>query len=191
MTPRPESLEELLARIRACRECRDLPLGPRPVIQAGRGARVLLIGHAPGRLVHESGVPWDDASGERLRAWLGLSRKRFYDPERVALVGMGLCYPGTGDAGDLPPRPECAPLWHDAVFSRLRPGVRKVLIGRYAQERYLGARRKATLTETVRAWREYLPFLVLPHPSGRNNGWLAKNPWFERETLPAMRRLLR
>lgn len=191
MTSRPESLSELLARIRACRECRDLPLGPRPVIQAGRSARVVLIGHAPGRLVHASGIPWDDASGERLRAWLGLDRAEFYDPARVALVGMGFCYPGGGKTGDLPPRPECAPLWHDEVFSRLRPGIRKILIGRYAAERYLGARRKATLTETVRAWREYLPFLVLPHPSGRNNGWLAKNPWFERETLPAMRRLLR
>jgi uracil-DNA glycosylase len=188
---RPETLEELLARVRACAACRGLPLGPRPVIQAGRGARVALIGHAPGRLVHASGVPWDDASGERLRAWLGLPRERFYDPERVALVGMGFCYPGTGKTGDLPPRPECAPLWHDEVFSHLRPGIRKVLIGRYAQERYLGARRKPTLTATVRAWREYAPLLVLPHPSGRNNGWLAKNPWFERETLPAMRRLLR
>ena len=190
MAPPPESLDDLLARIRACRECRGLPLGPRPVIQAGRTARVALIGHAPGRLVHASGVPWDDASDEHQRLWLGMDREEFYDPARVALFGMGLCYPGTGRTGDLPPRPECAPLWHDEILARLRPGIRKVLIGRYAIDRYLGKRRKATLTETVRAWREYRPFLVLPHPSGRNNGWLAKNPWFARD-LPAMRRSLR
>src|SRR5437870_2672794 len=106
------ALTRLLARIRACEACRGLPLGPRPVIQAAPGARVALIGHAPGRLVHASGIPWDDLSGERLRKWLGASRREFYDPAKVALVGMGFCYPGTGDSGDLPPRPECAPLWH-------------------------------------------------------------------------------
>ena len=188
----PESLADLLARIRACTACRGLPLGPRPVIQAHRDARVAVIGHAPGRLVHASGIPWNDLSGDRLREWLGVSRADFYDPKKFAMVGMGFCYPGTGKTGDLPPRPECAPLWHDEVFSRLRGDIPKVLIGQYALKYYLGSRAQKTLTETVTAYVEYLPeFLVLPHPSGRNNGWLAKNPWFEREALPRMRAVLR
>lgn len=188
----PETLAELLARIRACTACRDLPLGPRPVIQAHRDARVAVIGHAPGRLVHASGIPWDDYSGDRLSEWLGVAKRDFYDPSKIALVGMGFCYPGTGRSGDLPPREECAPLWHEKVFSHLRGDIRRVLIGSYALEHYLGKRAKKTLTETVKAWKEYLPdFLVLPHPSGRNNGWLAKNPWFERDALPRMRAILR
>ena len=188
----PETLEELLSRIRACTACRDLPLGPRPVIQARSDARVAVIGHAPGRLVHASGIPWDDLSGDRLRRWLGVSAGDFYDPSKIALVGMGFCYPGTGKSGDLPPREECAPLWHAEVFSRLRGDIRRVLIGSYALEFYLGTRAKKTLTETVKAWKEYLPdFIVLPHPSGRNNGWLANNPWFEREALPGMRAAFR
>lgn len=188
----PETFAELLVRIRACRACRGLPLGPRPVIQAHPDARAAVIGHAPGRLVHASGIPWDDLSGRRLRAWLGVSARDFYDPRKFALVGMGFCYPGSGRTGDLPPREECAPLWHGAVFSRLRAGLPKILVGRYALEYYLGARNKRTLTETVRAWEEHLPeFLVLPHPSGRNNGWLARNPWFERDVLPGMRAFLR
>jgi uracil-DNA glycosylase len=188
----PETLAELLTRIRACTACLGLPLGPRPVIQAHRDARVAVIGHAPGRLVHASGIPWDDLSGERLRDWLGVTKADFYDPKKVALVGMGFCYPGTGRTGDLPPRPECAPLWHEEVFSRLRGGIPKVLIGRYALDYYLGARKKKTLTETVKAWEEYLPdYFVLPHPSGRNNGWLAKNPWFERVALRRMKAVFR
>lgn len=190
--PSPETLAELLVRIRACDACKDLPLGPRPVISAHPDARVAVIGHAPGRLVHASGIPWDDLSGERLRKWLGVSREDFYDPSRIALVGMGFCYPGTGASGDLPPREECAPLWHAAVFSRLRGGIRRVLVGRYALKYYLGARAKKTLTDTVKAWEEYLPdFFALPHPSGRNNGWLADNPWFERDALPRMRAIFR
>jgi len=190
--PSSETLAELLVRIRACEACRDLPLGPRPVIQARPDARVAVIGHAPGRLVHASGIPWDDLSGDRLRVWLGVSKRDFYDPSKIALVGMGFCYPGTGKSGDLPPREECAPLWHAEVFSHLRGDIRRVLVGSYALEYYLGKRAKKTLTETVKAWKEYLPgFLVLPHPSGRNNGWLAKNPWFERDALPRMRSILR
>lgn len=186
-----ESLAELLARVRACEACRDLPLGPRPVIQAHRKARIAVIGHAPGRLVHGSGIAWDDSSGDRLRKWLGLSRDDFYDPAKVAVVAMGFCYPGTGKSGDLPPRKECAPMWHGEVFARLRGDIQKVLVGRYALDYYLGKRGKETLTETVRAWKEYLPILVLPHPSGRNNGWLKKNPWFEGDVLPRMRKILR
>jgi uracil-DNA glycosylase len=178
--------------VRACTACKGLPLGPRPVIQAHADARVAVIGHAPGRLVHASGVPWNDYSGQRLRDWLGVSKTDFYDPKKIALVGMGLCYPGTGKSGDLPPRPECAPLWHEAVFSHLRPGLPRVLIGSYALKFYLGKRVKKTLTETVKAWKEYAPdFLVLPHPSGRNNAWLAKNPWFERDALPRMKTIFR
>jgi uracil-DNA glycosylase len=189
--PARETLAQLLVRIRACEACRGLPLGPRPVIQAHRDARVAVIGHAPGRLVHASGIPWDDYSGDRLREWLGVSREDFYDPKKFALVGMGFCYPGTGKTGDLPPRPECAPLWHSEVFSHLRPGIPRVLVGQYALKHYLGERARKTLTETVKAWKEYLPdFLVLPRPSGRNNGWLAKNPWFERDAMPRMRRVL-
>jgi uracil-DNA glycosylase len=188
----PETLAELLARIRACDACKDLPLGPRPVIQAHPGARVAVIGHAPGRLVHASGIPWDDLSGDRLREWLRVSKADFYDPSKIALVGMGFCYPGTGASGDLPPREECAPLWHEEVFSHLRGDIRRVLIGSYALKFYLGKRVKKTLTETVKAWAEYLPdFLVLPHPSGRNNGWLVKNSWFERDVLPRMRVIFR
>jgi uracil-DNA glycosylase len=187
-----ETLEELLARVRACEACKDLPLGPRPVIQAHPDARLAVIGHAPGRLVHASGVPWDDLSGERLREWLGVSSRDFYDPRKIALVGMGFCYPGTGRSGDLPPRAECAPLWHGEVFSHLRSGIPKVLIGSHALKYYLGERVKKTLTETVKAWKEYLPdYFALPHPSGRNNGWLVKNPWFERDVLPGMRKKLR
>lgn len=192
LSPSREGLPELLARIRACEVCRDLPLGPRPIIQAHPNARVAIIGHAPGRLVHASGIPWDDFSGTRLRNWLGISREDFYDPTKVALVGMGFCYPGTGKSGDLPPRPECAPLWHKEVFAHLRGDIPQILVGRYALDYYLGKRRKATLGETVRAWKEYLPrFLVLPHPSGRNNGWLKLNPWFEDEALPQMRTIFR
>jgi uracil-DNA glycosylase len=188
----PETLAELLVRIRACRACEGLPLGPRPIIQANPDARVAVIGHAPGRLVHASGIPWDDYSGERLRAWLGVTPEDFYNPSKIALVGMGFCYPGTGKSGDLPPRPECAPLWHAEVFSRLRKDIPRVLIGSYALNYYLGKRVKKTLTETVRAWKEFSPdFLVLPHPSGRNNGWLVKNPWFERDALSDVREVLR
>ena len=190
-TDHAESLEELLARVRACAACRDLPLGPRPVVQAHAKAKIAVIGHAPGRLVHASAIPWDDLSGDRLRAWLGLSREEFYDPKKVAVVAMGFCYPGTGKSGDLPPRKECAPLWHGEIFSRLRGDIQKVLVGRHALEYYLGKQGKETLTETVRAWKEYLPILVLPHPSGRNNGRLKKNPWFAGDVLPRMRKILR
>lgn len=186
------TLPALLERIRACTACAGLPLGPRPVIQAHRDARLVIVGHAPGRKVHASGVPWDDLSGDRLRQWLGISREIFYDPRQVASLGMSFCYPGTGKSGDLPPRKECAPLWHREVLARLNVDVPLVLIGRHAAEYYLGERRKETLTETVRAWKEYQPrFLVLPHPSGRNNAWLKKNPWFESAALPRMRRIIR
>ena len=147
----------------------------------------MIIGQAPGRRVHESGVPWDDPSGRTLRAWLGLSDEQFYDPDIVALVPMGFCYPGSAKSGDLPPRPECAPQWHDELLGHLPEDRLEVIIGTYAQARYLENRAK-TLTETVAQWRDYLPMQVpLPHPSPRNQGWMKKNPWFADEVVPAVR----
>ena len=160
---------------------------PRPVVQASPTARIVIIGQAPGRRVHESGIPWDDKSGEKLRSWLNLSNDEFYDPDLVAIVPMGFCYPGSAKSGDKPPRPECAPLWHDRLLSHLPEDRLEVIIGMYAQKRYIEDRAK-TLTETVRRWEDYLPRqIVMPHPSPRNQHWLAKNPWFEAETLPAVR----
>ncbi len=187
----PAALEALLAEVRACRQCAaDLPLGPRPVLRAGPGARLLIVGQAPGTRVHESGVPWNDPSGERLRDWLGLDRDAFYDEQRVAIVPMGFCYPGReAKGGDRPPRPECAPLWHQRLGAAL-PKIRlTLLVGQYAQRFYLGARRGRTLTETVRDWRSCLPdYLPTPHPSWRVNGWLKRNPWFAAEVLPELKR---
>ncbi len=190
MVERPD-LAGLLEQVRACRHCEaHLPLGPRPVLRAGATARLMIVGQAPGTRVHESGVPWNDRSGERLRDWLTLDPDAFYDESRVAIVPMGFCYPGRDPrGGDRPPRPECAPLWHPPLMAALPNVELTLLVGLYAQARYLGPRRKATLTETVRAWRDYAPdYLPLPHPSWRNTAWLKKNPWFEAELLPELRR---
>jgi uracil-DNA glycosylase len=184
------ALEELLGEVRACRVCAaQLPLGPRPVLRAGASARLLIVGQAPGTKVHETGIPWNDRSGERLRAWLGLEPAAFYDEARVAIVPMGFCYPGRDPrGGDNPPRPECAPLWHPPLTAALPAVELTLLVGLYAQAHYLGRRRKGSLTETVRAWREYGPdCFPLPHPSWRNTAWLKKNPWFETELLPELR----
>lgn len=182
-----EDLEKLLAEARACRHCeKHLPLGPRPVLRASPGAKLLIVGQAPGTKVHETGIPWNDASGDRLRQWLGLDRDAFYDESQIAIVPMGFCYPGRDPrGGDNPPRPECAPLWHP----RLRPALKGIrltlLVGSYAQAYYLGGRRGRTMTDTVRDWRNYLPeFLPTPHPSWRTTHWIAKNPWFETELVP-------
>lgn len=186
-------LKRLLLDIEQCRLCEaHLPHGPRPVLQACATATLRIIGQAPGRKVHESGVPWSDASGKRLRAWLGLSEETFYDPAKVAIVPVGFCYPGKAASGDLPPRPECAPRWH-ADLNALLPNIRlTLLVGQYAQAKYLGPRRKASLTETVLAWKEYLPggMLPLPHPSPRNQAWAMKHRWFEQEMLPELREIL-
>ncbi len=182
-------LPALLAEIRACRHCAaHLPLGPRPVLRARPTARIAIIGQAPGTRVHASGIPWDDPSGDRLRAWLGLDRDRFYDDRLIAIVPMGFCYPGVAPSGgDAPPRPECAPLWHDRVFEHLPDLDLILLVGQYAQKRYLGRGRKASLTETVRAYEAYGPrYLPLPHPSWRNTAWIKKNPWFG-EVLDVLR----
>jgi uracil-DNA glycosylase len=183
------ALDQLLVDIRACVNCAAfLPLGPRPVVQAGLRARLLIIGQAPGVRVHETGTPWDDASGERLREWIGIDRQTFYDPAQVAIVAMGFCYPGrAASGGDAPPRRECAPLWHGRLLGSLGALRLTLLVGQYAQKAYL-ASPGASMTETVRAFRTHLPGkLPLPHPSWRSTGWMRRNPWFTEEVLPAVR----
>ena len=174
----------------ACTLCVEyLPPGPRPVFQISRTARILIAGQAPGSRVHASGTPFDDASGDRLRDWLGMDRETFYDASRVAILPMGFCFPGTGKSGDLPPRPECAAAWRGKILQELSAVKLTLVIGQYAMEWHLGAHAKATLTETVQAWRDFSPTLwPLPHPSPRNNIWLIKNPWFARGVLPELRR---
>ena len=185
-----ETLEQAMAAARACRICADhLPLGPRPVFRVSRTARLLIVGQAPGTIVHEAGIPWNDRSGDRLRDWLAVDHAAFYDESRVAIVPAGFCYPGRDPrGGDLPPRPECAPAWHARLFAHM-PGIAlTLLVGQYAQALYLGKTRKATLTATVAAWRDYPPeTMPLPHPSWRNTAWLKKNPWFEADLLPVLR----
>lgn len=178
----------LLRDVRACRLCAPyLPQGPRPVLQFHPAARLLIAGQAPGRRVHETGIPFDDASGERLRVWLGLAREQFYDARRIAILPMGFCYPGPGRSGDLPPRPECAPRWRAPLLQRLRDLQLTLVLGRHALAYHLPQQRQG-LTAAVRDWRSHWPALaVLPHPSPRNNGWLARNPWFEAELLPRLR----
>ena len=185
------ALDRVLADVRACRICEDhLPLGPRPVVRMAVSAPIMVIGQAPGTKVHETGLPWNDASGDRLRDWLQMSREEFYDPARLAIMPMGFCYPGRFErGGDLPPRPECAPTWHDVLLRHL-PNIRlTLLIGQYAQARYLGAKRARNMTETVRQFERYLEDAVLPmpHPSWRNTAWIRKNPWFEKDLLPVLR----
>lgn len=189
VVPLAQDLPDLLQQIRACRCCAaHLPHPPRPVVRAGERARLLIVGQAPGRIVHETGIPWNDASGDRLREWLALPRDVFYDEQRIAIVPTAFCYPGKGRSGDLPPRPECAPLWHAPLLAAMPEVELTLLIGRYAQQTYLHANAKATLTETVAAWRGYLPrYFPLPHPSPRNRAWFKSNPWFAQQVLPALR----
>jgi uracil-DNA glycosylase len=160
-------------------------------VQANASARLLIVGQAPGLRVHQSGIPWDDASGDRLRDWLGLSRATFYNAKKVALVPIGFCYPGPAASGDLPPRKECFPLWHARLTSELKNVRLSLLVGTYAQAKYLKSVEKSNLTETVRSWREYLPhYLPLPHPSPRNNIWLRRNPWFKDINIPEIRQIV-
>jgi len=187
-----KALSELLAEVRACTLCaKHLPLGPRPVLQMSASARILIVGQAPGRRVHASGVPFSDPSGDRLRDWLGIDTAVFYDARRVALLPMGFCYPGTGKAGDLPPRPECAPAWRAPLLLRMRRVELTLVIGQYALAYHLPGS-GPSVTEAVQAWRAHWPAVVpLPHPSPRNNLWLRKNEWFERELLPRLRERVR
>ena len=176
--------------IAGCRACEaHLPHLPRPVVQFSSTARVAIVGQAPGSKVHASGVPWDDASGDRLRDWTGLAREEMYDPARIALVPMGFCYPGKASGGDMPPRRECAPMWHDRVWQTM-PGLRLILlVGTYAQAAYLPQTKGMTLAERVRAFQSFLPrFLPLPHPAWRSTLFMRANPWFEAEVVPALRR---
>jgi len=183
------TLESLLAAVRSCRACEaHLPLGPRPVLSAAETAHILVVGQAPGVRVHTTGIPWDDPSGERLRAWMGIDKDAFYDKSRIAIIPMGYCYPGRGNGGDMPPRRECATLWLDQLLARLPRIELTLLIGQYAQRHFLGRRRKQSLADTVRAWREYTPrYMPLPHPSPRNQPWITHHPWFERQLVPVLR----
>ncbi len=182
------SLPILLKDIRACRLCAaHLPHGVRPILQISTTARILIVGQAPGRRVHESGVPFDDASGERLRQWMGISAHVFYDASTIAILPMGFCYPGTGKSGDLPPRPECAPTWREAVLAHMPNIELTLVVGQYAMNWHMKNSAFNTLTEKVKNWREQWPtILPLPHPSPRNNIWLKANPWFAKEVVPAL-----
>lgn len=181
-------LDQLLDQVRKCNICEPhLKLGCNPVIQASESATLLIIGQAPGLKVHETSIPWNDPSGVRLRSWLQIDKQQFYDPSQIAIMPMGLCYPGKGKSGDLPPRKECAPAWHQAILKQLPNVGMTLLIGQYAQNYYLNNKPK-TLTETVKQWQLWAPdYLPLPHPSPRNTLWLAKNPWFEEQVLPYIR----
>ena len=183
-------LEAHFRDIRACTHCaQHLPMGARPVVRGAVSSRICIIGQAPGIRVHESGIPWNDPSGKRLRGWLELDDDTFYDETKIAIMPIGFCYPGTMEnGGDYPPRKECAPMWHPPLLDALPNVELTLLIGSYAQAYYLGKTRKKTITETVRAWRDYLPeILPTPHPSWRTTGWQKKNPWFDDEVLPELR----
>lgn len=182
-------MEELLNHIRQCKVCQaHLPNEPRPVIYAGNNCKLVIIGQAPGIRVHNTGIPWNDPSGDTLRRWLNIGKADFYDTGKIALMPMGFCYPGTGRSGDLPPRHECAPLWHHQLLNEMPEVKLTLLIGQYAQKYYLKQETKPTLTETVQHYNTYLPqYFPLPHPSPRNNIWQKKNPWFEKEVVPQLR----
>lgn len=182
-------MKPLLSEIQSCTICKDhLPNPPLPVVRASENSKILVIGQAPGRLVHESGIPWNDPSGNRLRDWLEVDKELFYNEDVFALIPMGFCYPGTGNSGDFPPRKECAPEWHEKLLKSIPNLELTLLIGAYAQKYYLGKEMKKNLTETVRATHEYYPkFIALPHPSPRNNIWMKKHPWFESEVLPLLK----
>ncbi len=182
-------MEKLIQKISTCTHCAPhLALGPRPVFTADTKSEIVIIGQAPGTAVHKSGIPWDDKSGENLRQWLDVDKNTFYNTKKIAIIPMGFCYPGKGKTGDLPPRKECAPLWHDSLLSEMKNVKLILLIGKYAQDYYLKKQTKKNLTETVRNFREYLPnYFVLPHPSPRNNIWQAKNAWFKMDVIPELK----
>ncbi len=183
-------MQALLNEIRSCQTCAGLIPEPRPIVRASSSSRILIVGQAPGTKVHASGVPWDDASGKRLRSWMGVDNEIFYDVNKVAIVPMGFCYPGKGKSGDLPPRPECAPQWHEPVLAHLKDVRCTLLIGQFAQNYYLEDFHE-TLTQRVKHWQELVPeTYVLPHPSPRNQMWLRRNPWFENEVVPQLRKTI-
>jgi len=188
------SLKRILREVRACRICEaELPLGPRPIVQLASTARLLIIGQAPGSKVHQSGIPWNDASGDRLRDWLNLDRSAFFDDAKVAIVPMGFCYPGAGiNGGDNPPRPECAPRWHERLLKHLPDLQLTLLVGQYAHRHYLDTGRKTSMTETVKAFSRHGPrFFPLPHPSWRSAIWMRQHQWFEETVIPELRKAVR
>ena len=184
-------MQKLLAEIRSCEVCKDhLPLGPRPVVAVHKDAKIIIIGQAPGTKVHKTGVPWDDPSGKQLRKWLGITDAVFYDETKIAILPMGFCYPGKGKTGDLPPRPECAPLWHQKLMNIMPELELLILVGSYAQNYYL--KDKKTLTDRVKNFGDFLPkYIPLPHPSPRNNIWLKKNKWFELDVIPVLQQQIK
>ncbi len=185
-------MKKLINEISGCEVCKaHLPLGPRPVFSASPTGKIVIIGQAPGLAVHQTRIPWNDKSGENLRRWMDIDNSTFYDDSKIAIIPMGFCYPGRGKSGDLPPRKECAPLWHQPLMDRLDNVELVLLIGKYAQDYYLKGEAKRTLTETVRHYDEYLPkYFVLPHPSPRNNIWQAKNEWFAIDVLPSLKEVV-
>ena len=183
-------MNTLLNKIQRCEVCKEhLPLGPRPVIQLNAYSKIVIISQAPGRRVHETGIPWNDASGKKLKSWMNVSDEIFYNPACFSILPMGFCYPGKAISGDLPPRPECAPLWHLQILKNFKSKPLILLIGQYAQRYYLKKTYKGSLTETVRSYREYLPtYFPLPHPSPRNQNWVKINPWFMEEVVPELQK---
>lgn len=182
-------MKSLLKQIAACTLCKNyLPLGPRPVVQLSASSKIIIIGQAPGKKVHETGIPWDDASGRKLRSWMGITDEDFYNAEKISIVAMGFCYPGKGISGDLSPRSECAPMWHSKILKNIKTEPLILLVGQYAQKYYLKKDFNGSLTETVRNYHQFLPsFFPLPHPSPRNQNWLKVNPWFEKDVLPQLK----
>ena len=185
-------MKKLLEEIRACTVCaKYLPNKPRPIVQAGIHSKIIIIGQAPGQKVQDSGIPWNDPSGNELRRWMGVSREQFYDSKLFALVPMGFCFHGSGNSGDLAPRPECAPLWHELLLNKMKQVKMTILIGQYAQKYYLREHFKTSLTENVKSYKSYLPkYLPLVHPSPRNKIWQKKNPWFETQVVPALQTII-
>ena len=187
MTKTPDGSTALLSDIRACQICRDLPLGPKPIVQFSANAKLLIVGQAPGRITHNKGIPFDDPSGARLRSWLNVDRETFYDPKKIAIVPMGFCFPGTAKGGDLPPRAECAPAWRANILNTLKSVELTLIIGRYAIDWHTPEYAKQTVTAAVKDWGSLWPtHLILPHPSPRNNRWLKQNSWFESDIVPQL-----
>jgi len=181
-------VSNLLTKVRKCTICKNLPLGPRPIVQAHSNSKVLIVGQAPGQITHRKGIAFDDPSGERLRNWLGVDRAAFYEPQNFAILPMGFCYPGKGKSGDLPPRAECAPKWRKDILAKLNKIELTIIVGQYALEWHLGKECGKTLTETVTNWRQHWPdHLPLPHPSPRNIRWFKQNQWFKTEILPVLK----
>lgn len=183
-----KNVDSLLTQVRSCQICDGLPLGPKPILQLSTSAKILIAGQAPGRITHHKGIPFDDPSGNRLREWLGISRDEFYDETKIAIAPMGFCFPGSGKGGDLPPRKECAQTWRGSVLAHLEQIELTLVIGQYALDWHIADGKKMKLTDRVAAWQNYMPnMLPLPHPSPRNNLWLKRNPWFEKDVLPALK----